>query len=343
MASRCPKKNETVGNGTTKKEVAKSGCARSQTANQICIKEVKLGGTKLCALLDTGSDISLLSKSKYDELCLPPLNQSSITFRGVGTKDNKTLGFVNTTLEVDNHVYAVCVHLIPDDLALHDLLLGTDFIRQVELNIKSGDVHINPIAEETPMVLNIQTMSDTQLDFSNLAKPEHKKKITELISNYVPTRVSESDLKMSIVVKDDEPVYQRARRLSISERELVNKQIDEWIKDDIVQSSISEYASPIVLVRKKDGSVRICVDYRNINKKIVKDRYPLPLIEDQLDALQDAKVFSTLDLENGFFHVSMEESSRKYTAFIVPDGTGCMSFFAYHLVYAIRQPYSKSI
>lgn len=146
VASRCPKKNEAVGDGTTKNKVAKSGCARSQTANQICIKEVKLGDTKLCALLDTGRDISLLSKSKYDELCLPPLNQSSITFRGLGTKNNKTLGFINTTLEVDNHVYAVCVHLIPDDLALHDLLLGTDFIRQVELNIKSGDVHINPIA-----------------------------------------------------------------------------------------------------------------------------------------------------------------------------------------------------
>lgn len=108
--------------------------------------------------------------------------------------------------------------------------------------------------------------------------------------------------------------------MKASEKELVNKQIDESIRDGIVQPYISEYASPIVLVKKRDRSVRVCVDYRNLNKKIVKDRYPLPLIEDQLDALQVVKIFSTLDLKNGFFHVPVEENSRNYTAFIVPDG-----------------------
>lgn len=57
-----------------------------------------------------------------------------------------------------------------------------------------------------------------------------------------------------------------------------------------------------------------------LNKKIIKDRYPLPLIEDQLDQLQDAKVFSIIDLKNGFFHVRMDEASIRYTSFIVPDG-----------------------
>lgn len=97
-------------------------------------------------------------------------------------------------------------------------------------------------------------------------------------------------------------------------------QIEEWIRNGIAKPSVSDYASPIVLVRKKDGSNRICMDYRLLNKKIIKDRYPLPLIEDQLDKLQGAKIFSTLDLKNGFFHVEVEESSRKFTAFIVPDG-----------------------
>ena len=69
-------------------------------------------------------------------------------------------------------------------------------------------------------------------------------------------------------------------------------------------------------MKKKNGSTRICVDYRQLNKKIVKDRYPLPLIKDELDSLQGAKIFSTLDLQNGFFHVSIEESSRKYTALV---------------------------
>lgn len=74
-----------------------------------------------------------------------------------------------------------------------------------------------------------------------------------------------------------------------------------------------------MLVKKKDGSHRLCVVYRILNKKIIRDRYPIPLIEDQLDRLQNARVFSTIDLKNDFFHVRMDESSVKYTFFIVSD------------------------
>lgn len=88
----------------------------------------------------------------------------------------------------------------------------------------------------------------------------------------------------------------------------------------IARPSTSEYASPVVLVKKKNGSTRLCVDYRELNKKIVKDRYPLPLIEDQLDRLQGATLFSVLDLKDGFIHVPIDENSCKYTAFIVLDG-----------------------
>ena len=103
------------------------------------------------------------------------------------------------------------------------------------------------------------------------------------------------------------------------DRDIVNNEIREWIVTDIVRLSISEYASPAVLVKKRNASVMLCVDYRKINDKIVKDPYPLPLIKDQLDMLQDAKYFSTLDFRNGSFHVVVLESSRKYTYFIVSD------------------------
>ncbi|GFX97919.1 retrovirus-related Pol polyprotein from transposon 412 [Trichonephila clavipes] len=94
---------------------------------------------------------------------------------------------------------------------------------------------------------------------------------------------------MRIILKDDIPVYQPARRLSFSENRDVNKQIDEWLEQGIVRPSSSEYASPIVLVKKKDGTTRLCVDYRRLNRKLVKDRFPLPLIEDVLDRLQEPK------------------------------------------------------
>lgn len=142
MASKCTKKNDTAKNETAKSEIVKSGCAKLQSVNQRCTKKVRLSITKICALLDTDSNISLLSKAKYDESDLPSLNENSIVFHGVGAKDNKTSGFVDTTLEID-YAYIVRVHVIPDNLALHDFLLGNDFIDRVELNIKGGNVHIS--------------------------------------------------------------------------------------------------------------------------------------------------------------------------------------------------------
>ncbi|GFX34169.1 hypothetical protein TNCV_2072061 [Trichonephila clavipes] len=125
---------------------------------------------------------------------------------------------------------------------------------------------------------------------------------------------------MRIVLKHDITVYQSARRLAFSENQDVNKKIDEWLEQGIVRPSSSEYASPIVLVKKKDGTTRLCVDHRRLNRKLVRDRFSLPLIEDVLDKLQEAKVYTTLDLKNGFFQVDVNEDCKHLTSFVVPDG-----------------------
>ncbi|GFX77879.1 retrovirus-related Pol polyprotein from transposon 17.6 [Trichonephila clavipes] len=125
---------------------------------------------------------------------------------------------------------------------------------------------------------------------------------------------------MRIILKDEEPVCQPPRRLAFTERQEVNKQIEEWLNEGIIRPRFAEYASPIVMVKKKDGSSRMCIDYRKLNQKLVKDKFPLPIIEDVLYTLQEANVYSTLDLRNGSFHVDVDEDCRKYTSFIVPDG-----------------------
>ncbi|GFT61157.1 hypothetical protein TNCV_3484271 [Trichonephila clavipes] len=71
---------------------------------------------------------------------------------------------------------------------------------------------------------------------------------------------------------------------------------------------------------QKDGSPRVCIDFRKLNRVLVKDHYPLPLIEDILDKLQDTRVFSTIDLRNGFFHVPVNKQSRPYTSFVTQNG-----------------------
>ena len=92
------------------------------------------------------------------------------------------------------------------------------------------------------------------------------------------------------------------------------------LQQGVIQPSNSPWASPIVLVKKKDGSFRFCVDYRKLNAVTRKDAHPLPRVDDLLDSLQGACMFSTLDLRSGYWQISMEPKDREKTAFITPDG-----------------------
>lgn len=89
---------------------------------------------------------------------------------------------------------------------------------------------------------------------------------------------------------------------------------------NVIQPSTSEWSSAPVLVRKKDGSVRWCIDYRQLNQKTVKDSYPLPNIEDCLSTLSGSIYFSTLDMESSYYQVGIDPADRKKTAFITRFG-----------------------
>ncbi|GFX69906.1 transposon Tf2-9 polyprotein [Trichonephila clavipes] len=112
---------------------------------------------------------------------------------------------------------------------------------------------------------------------------------------------------MRIILKDEEPVCQHPRRLAFTERQEVNKQVEEWLNEGIIRPSSAEYASPIIMVKKEDGSSRMCIDYRKLNQKLVKDKFPIPIIEDVLDTLQEAKKRKPLC----FFGIQQKEAFEK--------------------------------
>ena len=108
---------------------------------------------------------------------------------------------------------------------------------------------------------------------------------------------------------------QLPQHLPFSRREKVAELIDKMMRKGVVQPSTSAWASPIVLVPKKDGSLRFCVDYRKLNAIIKKDVYPLPRIDNILDALGQARYFTSLDLASGFWQIEMDPATREKSAF----------------------------
>ena len=111
------------------------------------------------------------------------------------------------------------------------------------------------------------------------------------------------------------PVKVPPRRIPVPKREEATKMIEEMDKQGLIERSHSPWSSALVLVRKKDGSLRCCVDYRALNEATVKDSYPLPRIDDTLDALVGAKWFTTLDLKAGYHQIGMAEEDMAKTAF----------------------------
>ncbi|GBN06013.1 Transposon Ty3-I Gag-Pol polyprotein [Araneus ventricosus] len=104
------------------------------------------------------------------------------------------------------------------------------------------------------------------------------------------------------------------------------------LKEDVIQPSDSRWSSPVVLVKKKNGEWRSCVDYRRLKKITKKDVYPLPRIDDALHCLTGAKIFSMMDLKSGYWQIEVEDKDREKTAFVTSDGLKSC-----HLDYAIPQ------
>ena len=113
----------------------------------------------------------------------------------------------------------------------------------------------------------------------------------------------------------NKPIRQQPRRLPLAKVDVAHEAIKEMHEQGIIEPSTSPWAAPIVLVKKKDGTNRFCVDYRKLNEVTKKDSYPLPRIDTTLDALAGSTWFSTLDMKRGYWQVDVNKADREKTAF----------------------------
>lgn len=117
------------------------------------------------------------------------------------------------------------------------------------------------------------------------------------------------------LLPDAAPVNSRPYRYSPFQKDEIEKQVKEMLRARTVIPSMSPYGSPVLLVKKKNGSWRFCVDCRRLNAVTVKSKFPMPVVDELLDELAGTKFFSKLDLKAGYHQIKMHEQDEAKTTF----------------------------
>ena len=135
----------------------------------------------------------------------------------------------------------------------------------------------------------------------------------------LPGMPPDRELEFAIdLVLGTTPIHKKYYQMSSSELVELKKQLDEMLQKGYIRPNSSPWGSPAIPVDKKDGSLRMCVDYRQLNDATIKNKYPLPRIDDLFDQLSGAKVFSKIDLRTGYYQLKIKKEDIPKTAFTTP-------------------------
>ena len=197
-----------------------------------------------------------------------------------------------------------------DPLQRYTFLLGQTFLRLGNGTFMVDCVQGNP---STPMTLTVDAITATFSPMDALLR-EYR----DLFGQPGTLAVAKVD-PMQVEVEGP-PVHQRPYPMPHRKRAAADEEIDKMLKLGVIRPSSSPYASPILLVPKKDGTIRFCIDYRKLNAVTIKDRWPLPRIQDIFDQLGGSRFFSTLDMRSGYWQVPLAPDAIAKSAFICHRG-----------------------
>lgn len=242
-------------------------------------------------MLDTGSAVSILPRESYVQLFPDsPLMTPKLSLVSYGGNAIPVHGYLQARVAFNDRCADAELYIVQNGSAV----LGRDLFTALNMQIVGGKV--------TLATVNQTNLVTTSVKENTLGCA---KAFTHLV-------------KIRPEVK---PVQQPLRRLPFSVREAVSQEIKKLVEQDIIEAvEASEWISPIVVTKKKDGGIRLCVDLREPNKAVVIDGYPLPHMEELFAELRGATMFSTLDLQSAYHQVTLHEDSRSLTTFITHDG-----------------------
>ena len=185
------------------------------------------------------------------------------------------------------------------------------------------------VAEMAPEINQLPTISRARFveRVSKERSTEEKEEIVALLMEFQDCFARTEDelgqcklVQYRIDTGEAKPIHQQPYKSSWKEREIIDKQVRSMLANDSIEPSASPWSSPVVLVKKKDGEWRFCVDFRRLNEVTRKDVYPLPNIQAALLRLQYANFFTGMNMQSGYHQISMHAEDRHKTAFVTADG-----------------------
>ena len=251
-------------------------------------------GTSVNLMVDSGSPVSLLPR----RLVTGDLSETEVELRAYGGQCLDVMGKKNVNMLWNGKTASVCVYVVAEGRAL----MGLDLMRKFGVNIVDNQVCVVSPAPPSPL------MSGPISGTGPASQPEAQ----PAILGYQHRVMVDPDVP---------PVRQPLRRLPLAVVDEVGARIDELERQGVVEKvSASRWVSPLVVGRKRDGSVRLCVDMRQVNRAVITDGYPLPRIEDVMDRLRGSSVFSRLDLKDAYHQLELHPDSRDLTTFVSHQG-----------------------
>ena len=340
--------------GTAEIEVAEisiSSIVGISTSRTIKLKGTVMG-KEVIVLIDSGATHNFVSRELMKQLNLGTddtqgysvLTAGGVTFKGAG---------LCKEMEVELQGCTVVSNFLPLELGSADVILGMQWLEtlgNMKVNWKlqilrfkiGGDKYVlqgDPglccsAASLKSIWKTVQQGGEAMLiEYNGLQLEEEKgggsipQPLQNILKEYEEVFAEPHGLPPSrgkehaIVLKTDaSPVSVRPFRYPQAQREEIEKQVALMLSAGIIRDSSSPFSSPVLLVKKKDGSWRFCVDYRALNKVTIADSYPIPMIDQLLDELQGAKVFSKLDLKSWYHQILVKAEDVQKTAFRTHDG-----------------------
>lgn len=279
-------------------------------------------GREVLGLLDTGASRTIVGQEGFKLIESLGLKLKPSIVDSCNVADGKrceVIGCYEVPFKLLNRVVILDTLVVPS--LSHTLILGADFFRKMGV---VPDLRSNHWTfAEMPEQPRVATLTD-----NSRLSGEQAKRLDELVAQYfggMTNKLGCTTLVKHAIKTKSEPIKQRFYPISPALQRYVNAELQEMLEQGVVEPSSSPWSSPIVMVKKKDGSYRFCVDFRKLNKVTERDAYPLPFVTHTLDKLRDATFLTSLDIKSAYWQVPLTEESKPLTAFTIP-GRGLFQF-----------------